>query len=698
VLISDPAKIWTSLTNMKPLRSSIHNAQHWVRIALMLCAPLSAAAQWAPLNGPHGAAVKSFANSPSTVLVGTYQGVYRSTDSGLHWDPTSSGLPLAHPLVTAATYYDNTFHVGLVDGTIYSSTDEGLTWTFTYSSGLGYSIDEILGHNGTLLVAESSGLARSSDGGETFEQVTGLRDSIYVMSLAASGNSLFAGTISNGMFRSDDEGVTWEPVVLPVPEYATSFVYCMAANGANMVSAPWGVICYSTDYGQNWQLGGAGIELAEPLCLHYDGPDVICGSRDGIYLSTDLGASFGAVILEDGTWTEAYLALDNIHLAGSLSKGIQRSMNAGATWAMANDDIHAWSVEHMTSDGQYLYAGSRRNGAHRYDPGTQSWTALCNDLAEYDHYVWEIGMIGPNLVFSGSSRVWYSNDHGNSWDQASGIDLGRHLLQEGDSSYFVGVDGWSGLFTTANNGEDWTAIDLGGYNVETALLADGYFYICRYGPLGVERSQDGNTWETVLPDSSLITAMVSDGATIYVGDSAGVVRATQDHGDTWTTLETVNDADPWVLSLSVCNGLLTMSTKAALYRYVPGTGWEPINQGLEGLQVMTQLCDGTGIVVGTDGGGVFRQEFFEAVPEQDGMIGFQCFPNPSKGLLSIRTTGVHGRSDLEVVNVMGQVVQRGTAVCANELITLSLDVPDGCYTLRLSAQGQFLQQRVQILR
>lgn len=667
-------------------------------LMLSLLLTLPATAQWTPLNGPHGAAVTCFAHSPTAVLACTYQGVYRSTDGGLHWNITNSGLATAYPLATAVTYHDNTFYLGIVNGTVYSSTDDGLNWTLTYSSGLGSSIDEILGHNGTLLVAESRGLARSSDGGETFEQVTGLLDSINVMSLAASGSDLFAGTGEHGMFRSADEGVTWEPVVLPVPGYDTAFVPCMASNGPNLVAAPWGVICYSTDFGETWQLGGSDLETTEPLCLAYDGTDVICGSRDGIYLSNDLGASFDAVLLEDGTWTEAYLAMDNIHLAGSLSKGIQRSTNAGATYAGSNDDIPAWSLEHLTSDGQFLYAGSRRNGAHRYDPDTQGWTALCDDLAEYDHYGWEIGVIGPNLVFSGASRVWYSDDNGNNWDQVGGIDLGRHLLQEGDSSYFVGIDGWSGLFTTTNNGEDWNAIQLGAFNVESAILADGYFYICRYGPYGVERSPDGLTWEQVLTDGSLVTAMASDGGTIYTGDSAGVVRTTQDHGETWTTLEAVNETNPWVRSMSVCNGMLTMSTKEALYRYVPGTGWESINQGLEGLQVLSQLCDGTGIVVGTDAGGVFRQGFFEGVPEQFSTIDLECFPNPTNGRLSIRASGVHGRIGMEVINAVGEVVLSRTVTIGVEPMTLSLDLPDGCYAVRLSTGDRVALEQVQILR
>ena len=642
---------------MNPSYSSDPGTLRWIRIALMACAPLSAIAQWVPLNGPNGASVLCFANSPSTVLAGTYQGVYRSTDSGLHWDPTSSGLSSAHPLVTAATYYDNTFHVGLVDGTIYSSTDEGLTWTFTYSSGLGSSIDEILGHNGTLLVAESSGLARSSDGGETFEQVAGLLDSIYVMSLAASGNSLFAGTISNGMLRSDDEGITWEPVVLPVPEYATSFVYCMAANGANMVTAPWGVICYSTDYGQTWQLGGAGIELAEPLCLAYDGTDVICGSRDGIYLSNDLGATFGSVLLEDGTWTEAYVALDNIHLAGSLSKGILRSTNAGATWDPSNDDIIAWTVDHMTSDGQYLYAGSIRNGAHRYDPDAQSWIALCDGQAENEHYVREIGMIGDRLLYGGSHGVWHSDNNGDEWIPTDGVNWVDHLVQEGNDYYLFGrYNSQHRIFTTADGGASWTPLSSTPIlDAHAALRVDGMFYMSRPPAFGIERSPDGVVWEQVLADT-VFTCMAHDGERVYAGATTGQVLVTQDQGLTWTELEPVNEADPWVKSLSVCNGLLTMSTKVALYRYVPGTGWESINEGLESLQVLSQLCDGPGIVVGTDFGGVFRQDFFETVPEEDRTIGFQCFPNPSTGLLNLRATGIQGQMDMHVLDAVGQVV------------------------------------------
>lgn len=669
-----------------------------ISLALILGLHILVTAQWVPLNGPAGAVAKCFAHSPTAILLATYHGAYRSTDDGGTWANTNTGLSSPYEMVTAATYHNNAFLLGTEKGEVYSSSDDGLTWSLIYTSGLELSIDAIVGSGSTLLVAESLGLAVSNDGGQTFSGVTGLLDTTYVTDLAVCGSSLFAGTTANGLLRSDDSGLTWQQVTLPVVDFATVYVMSLASEGPNMVVNTQGWTHYSSDFGQTFQITTSGIETAEPLCFHFDGTDLFCGSRDGVFRSTDLGVSY-VPLLQDGSWTEAYLVHNGIHLAGSKSRGVLRSTDAGASWSRSVGDIKAWEIECMTTDGTYLYTGTVWNGVHRYDPNDQTWTALTDGLAEYDNYANDVGVVGPNVIHFATGRSWYSSDQGDSWSQVTGMNDGRILLQEGAASYLFGShNSPPRLYTTANNGQAWTPVSNAMVNTpDAALLKDGRFYICRPPAYGIERSLDGITWVNVLPDS-MITAMASGDNTIYAGVASGAVLASSDHGDTWTTLEPLNEAAPIILTLKVCNGLLTLSTEEALYKHVPGTGWVMVDQGLEGLRVISQLCDGTGIVVGTDHGGVFRQDHVLSVPEPTRAIGLVCIPNPSNGQFTVRATGVQGRVELDVMNAVGQVVHRSSSLSGLEQMNLELDVPAGCYTVRLFAEGGVVQQRVLIVR
>src|SRR5438477_2859539 len=149
-------------------------------VTLVLFAETSARAQsWLPV-GPPGGNVRALASDPrdpQRIYLGTADGIlYRSDDGGLHWNRLSPGFPLR-----------------------------------------GCSLDEIsVDPRGIVLVGywevhgSGGGVARSTDGGQTFAVLKGIdAASVRALALAPSDPRLIAGGTLTGVFLSRDGGQSW---------------------------------------------------------------------------------------------------------------------------------------------------------------------------------------------------------------------------------------------------------------------------------------------------------------------------------------------------------------------------------------------------------------------------------------------------------------------------------------------------------
>jgi photosystem II stability/assembly factor-like uncharacterized protein len=129
-------------------------------------------------------------------------GVYRSTNNGFQWLPTSLTLGIG-PMTT-----DLKGNVYAASDTLYRSTDYGETWT-QVSSGLTVPLVKSLAHSGdgALFAGTSAGLFRSTDNGDhwTISGLTGIL--VKTMAIHPLG-TVIAGTDS-GIFVSTNDGDSW---------------------------------------------------------------------------------------------------------------------------------------------------------------------------------------------------------------------------------------------------------------------------------------------------------------------------------------------------------------------------------------------------------------------------------------------------------------------------------------------------------
>ncbi len=154
--------------------------------------------------------------SPSTILVGSWGFLMRSTNNGVTWDTCfilnqntaiRSILAVSDSLIyLAATSYTST------DGGLYVSYDGGDSW-----SRIGlimYNIPSLAISPNNELYAGCyyTGLYKSEDYGFTWENVLPDMDAVSVIS---RGNEVFVGCedqsyLTSGIFYSGDNGETWE--------------------------------------------------------------------------------------------------------------------------------------------------------------------------------------------------------------------------------------------------------------------------------------------------------------------------------------------------------------------------------------------------------------------------------------------------------------------------------------------------------
>ncbi|GAC1479784.1 MAG: hypothetical protein PVSMB9_03810 [Candidatus Dormibacteria bacterium] len=255
----------------------------------------------------------SFAVSPlhpSVLLAATQgRGVLRSSDAGSSWTAVTPTLDAAW-VVRFDTQQPATAYAGTQTSGLLKSLDEGKTWT---ASGAGLPVDvrSIDIQNGTLVVGTSQGVYDSTDGGTSWHAL-GLPDvDISAVALLAKPNgfTIFAGA-DNGnagagyLLSSEDLSGSWRALKGTVPADATVATIAVAAapSGGSQPPVIAGTsqgLFRSDDRGVTWSaLNGLPPGDINLVLFNPANPDQIYAGSDadqgngGVFRSLDRGASW----------------------------------------------------------------------------------------------------------------------------------------------------------------------------------------------------------------------------------------------------------------------------------------------------------------------------------------------------------------------------------------------------------------------
>jgi photosystem II stability/assembly factor-like uncharacterized protein len=173
---------------------------------------------WVPVfSGLEGQYLRNVIEAPDkTILVGTEDGIFKSADQGKTWKHV----------------YNNGWVIRMVESEgilictnehgILRSTDGGEHWDLVVSEGgVGIEAEVIKGGFAVITYNTESKTRRirtSMDGGKTWQAIDAdLPPTADIASIKQMGGYLFCGH-PDGIFRSSDQGKTWELILLTIEE------------------------------------------------------------------------------------------------------------------------------------------------------------------------------------------------------------------------------------------------------------------------------------------------------------------------------------------------------------------------------------------------------------------------------------------------------------------------------------------------
>jgi hypothetical protein len=222
-------------------------------------------------------------------------------------------------------------------GGVYTSNDEGNTWQIINIGITNKSITSIAVIGSTLFIStDGDGILTSTDNGGSWVSVNSGLKSLKVYKIMASGTNLYSGT-DDGLYVSANNGLTWTNLTVSVSnQNITAFI----ATSSTIVFTNRGYpnYYYSTDGGSTWSDAITGLPMGTSNCYAQSGNEILTGTLNGIYSSSDNGASWKSLGVTGSIYSIADVG-GNLFSGTDVLKGISYSADDGKTWTVNNDGI-----------------------------------------------------------------------------------------------------------------------------------------------------------------------------------------------------------------------------------------------------------------------------------------------------------------------------------------------------------------------
>ena len=339
----------------------------------------------------------------------------------------------------------------------------------------------------------TNGVFRSTNGGKNWLAVNSGLTKPYIYTLFINGHNIYAGTDS-GAFRSSDDGESWIAInngfeikkIFRVYTFDVSEKYLFAGTNSHGVFR-------SSDNGENWFAVNSGVTNLQINCLLHYGKYLFAGTYGGIFVSTDDGDNW-------------------------------RGINEGLPNRLYPDTKSLWLyINTILMSGEKLFIGTEENGMYSSTDFGETWVPVNLDLKNIR--VYSIKGNPLHLFVSTSQGIFRSTDNGEDWIKPEKIfsRFSYTSIAIYDSILYTGNNG---VHYSTDNGERWNSINAGLNNtIVNELAVSGKNLIAKIYTEGIFLSSDnGFSWSCINADLPLseFRTIACDDKNIFVGTTGGI--------------------------------------------------------------------------------------------------------------------------------------------------------------------------------
>ena len=551
------------------------------------------------------------------------RGVYRSKDGGENWekvlfrsdkagavdltmDPNNPRVLFASIWETHRNFWE--LSSGGPDSGLYRSTDGGDTWDdITDNQGMPHGIKGKIGVSisraksgrvWAIVEAEEGGLYRSEDGGDTWELLTSNhtlweRPWYYCHIFADSQDSETVYITNLSMWKSTDGGKTFTDITTPHGD--NHDLWIDPNDPQRMILGNDGGACVSFNGGESWstiynQLTSQFYRIAVDNQFPYR---VYATQQDNSSISVPSATEYGGIRWNDcypaGTGESGDIAVrpddPNIVYIGAVGS------SPGGGGPLQRYDHRTRHVRLITVWPEGYFGWGARDLKYRF-----SWT-----------FPIKISPHNPDVLYAAGNLVFRSTDEGNSW-KAISPDLTRNDESKlGPSGGPITLD--------CSGAEHYCTV----YAFEESPHEAGVFWAgSDDGLIHISRNA-GASWDNItptdLPEWSLIHKIETsshDKATAYVAatrykldDYQPFLFKTEDYGGTWKTMSD-NFPDGEITRViredPIIQHLLYVGTETGVFvSFDDGENWGRLQSNLPVVPVYDMVVKDNELVVATHG-------------------------------------------------------------------------------------------------
>ncbi len=238
-------------------------------------------------------------------------GVFRSSDDGGTWQQAFEGITSKRVLSLAVNDEDEIFAATFNSG-VARSTDYGDSWQRLIDDNVSELTDILITQSGTIVIGSTrKGIYFSLDNGETWNRVFERNHSQrrYAFTQTASGILFAAVSDKNGLYRSSDDGQSWELVDGELSDFDVNDLTVNSANHLFAATSNNGVL-RSTDLGVSWQPYGSGLTSGRIAALAMDRNNRLFAGTD--HRPVFVTSNPTTAVEDTPTGSDAVIALRNV--------------------------------------------------------------------------------------------------------------------------------------------------------------------------------------------------------------------------------------------------------------------------------------------------------------------------------------------------------------------------------------------------